>query len=140
MAISTPSHSVNYHHENNLVDPERSITDDIQNLHSVEPNDLIDALPHGIASNDLLSILELTLGEEMNLKKQNINLRMKNSNEECNDRINRSNFKKKYYHIDEPNRRFFAIGTMYPLAQFNDTGSAQKLRYLCVAGNDDSYG
>ncbi len=34
---------------------------------------------------------------------------------------------------------FFAIETMYPLAQFNDTGSAQKLRYLCVAGNDDSY-
>jgi hypothetical protein len=94
-------------------------------------------LPCGIASNDLLLMLKSILREKTTLTKQNKSLRVKNSNQEINERINRSNFffniTTSMNHIDA----FFSIGTMYPLIQLNDTGNAPKIKYLCIAGNDE---
>jgi hypothetical protein len=56
-----------------------------QHLLNMTPDESIDILPAGIASNPLLSTLETTLREKSNIKKQN-------KAKEDNDRLNRSIF------------------------------------------------
>ncbi|CAF3447733.1 unnamed protein product [Rotaria socialis] len=69
----------------------------IQNEHHDSINDLLDMIPAesinvlsaGVVSDDILSILETTLREKSNVKKQNKTHQGENSTKENNDRLNR---------------------------------------------------
>ncbi|CAF1476616.1 unnamed protein product [Rotaria magnacalcarata] len=111
--------------------------DSINDLLDMKPAESINVLSAGVVSDDILSILETTLREKSNVKKQNKTHQGKNSAKENNDRSNRSNFfcfkniKTSITCMDV----FISIGTQYPLVQLNTTEILQKIKYLCVAGN-----
>ena len=143
MAISTPSHSINQktiekpettEHVN--LDVQRPTTNNEQPSLAIAPDGSIKALPVGIATNNLLSVLESILREKAKEKKTNQSIRVRNSSEMNSERINRTNFffknaktSKNYLEV------FIAIGTMYPLIQLNDTENSVKIQYLCVSGS-----
>lgn len=102
----------------------------------MKPNVPINILSVGVASNDLLSKLEIIIREKSNTQKQNKGVQSGNLTKENADRLNRSNFFFKniltsmtYMDI------FILITTQYPLVQLNTTRNVSKIQYLCVAGN-----
>jgi hypothetical protein len=100
-------------------------------LNNAIPNEPQDALPVGIASSEVLSVLEITLKE-----KTNKTVLSGNSIRENDERLNRVNFffkniRTSMTYMDV----FISISTMYPLIQLNTTTNAQKLSYICAAGN-----
>jgi hypothetical protein len=150
--MSTPVHSIKYNSlsrqamaenvnhlsTNRFINVLGSTTNNQQHLLDIDMplDESIDILPGGIASNHLLSILETTLREKSNTKKQNKTLQGENSVKENNDRLNRSNFflKNITTHMTYMDI-FISIVTMYPLVQLNTTENLSKIQYLCIAGN-----
>lgn len=101
-------------------------------MRSNEPTNI---LPAGIASNDILSVLEEIIPEKSTTPKQNIGSQCENSIKENSDRLNRSHFFLKNIatsmtYLDV----FISIVTQYPLVQLNTMQNSQKIQYLCVAG------
>ncbi|CAF1222269.1 unnamed protein product [Rotaria magnacalcarata] len=110
--------------------------DSINHLLDMIPAESIHVLPAGVVSDDILSILETSLREKPNVKKQNKTHQGENSIKENNNRLNRSNFFFKNIttsmtYMDV----FISTGTQHPLVQLNTTEISQKTKYLCVAGN-----
>lgn len=102
----------------------------------MKPDEPMNMLPVGVASNDLFSKLEVIVREKVDTQKQNKSVQSGNLTKENADRLNRSNFFVKNIvtsmtYMDV----FISITTQYPLAQFSTTQNMSKIQYICVAGN-----
>jgi len=120
--------------------PNQQITENIKHPETNHTINLADSTindsVNGIASSQLLSMMESTLNETSKTKKRNKTNGNESITKENVDRLNRMNFFLKniptsntYFHA------FVSIVNMYPLTQSCITDHLQKIQYLCVAGN-----
>ena len=135
-AASTPAHSIEFNKLSGQEMIQNGHHDSNNHLLNETPAESINVLTAGLVSDDILSILETTLREKSNVRKQNKTHQGENSIKENSDRLNRLTFFFKnittsmtYMDI------FISIGTQYPLVQLNTTENLPKIKYLCVAGN-----
>ena len=100
------------------------------------PDESMNVLPAGVASDHLLLSLRSTITEKSTTKKRNKTLQGESLIKENDERLNRTNFFLKNIttsmtYMDV----FISIATMYPLVQLQTIESLSKTQYLCVAGN-----
>lgn len=149
IATSTPAHTAQYHsslkqqmadnenhvHTNRLTELNNSKVNNEANF-NMKPEEPVNVLPVGVASNHVLSVLEETIPEKSTIPKHSITSQGGNSTKENSDRLNRSHFFLKNIVTSVTCMDvFISIVTQYPLVQLSTIQNSSKIQYLCVAGN-----
>ncbi|CAF4653768.1 unnamed protein product [Rotaria sp. Silwood1] len=116
-----------------------STTNNQQHSPDTIPNESMNVLPAGVASDHLLLSLESTITEKSTTKKRNKTLQGEGLIKENDERLNRTNFFLKNIttsmtYVDV----FTSIATMYPLVQLQTIENSSKIQYLCVANTSKS--
>ncbi|CAF4262544.1 unnamed protein product, partial [Rotaria magnacalcarata] len=149
IATSTPAHTTQYHsslrqqmadnenhvHINRLTELNNSKVNNEANF-NMKPEEPVNVLPVGVASNHVLSVLEETIPEKSTIPKQSITSQGGNSTKENSDRLNRSHFfLKNIVTFGTCMDVFISIVAQYPLVQLSTIQNSSKIQYLCVPGN-----
>ncbi|CAF1503700.1 unnamed protein product [Rotaria magnacalcarata] len=152
IATSTPAHTAQYHsslkqqmadnenhvHTNRLTELNNSKVNNEANF-NMKPEEPVNVLPVGVASNHVLSVLEETIPEKSTIPKHSITSQGGNSTKENSDRLNRSHFFLKNIVTSVTCMDvFISIVTQYPLVQLSTIQNSSKIQYLCVADTSTS--